>query len=124
MHVGASGYVGLNRIGAGGLANVALVVPVKAAAAARGRVAPFFFEQLERFPGVAGRVRSDTVVREIMVTGPFAAWSGRTAVDGALLIGDAADFFDPFTGEGIYTRAQGRGAGADAAQRRWLAGAP
>lgn len=110
MHVGSGGYVGLNRIAVDGndnVANVALVVPARLAGPARGRVAGFFFERLEQFPGVAGRVKADRVAREILVTGPFAAWSGRTVVDGALLIGDAADFFDPFTGEGIYSALKG-----------------
>lgn len=107
MHVGPGGYVGLNRIATGETANVALVVPARIASEARGRVQQFFFEQLEHFPGVAGRVRRDSIVREVLVTGPFAAWSGRTVVDGALLIGDAADFFDPFTGEGIYSALKG-----------------
>jgi flavin-dependent dehydrogenase len=107
MHVGPAGYVGLNRVATGETANVALVVPARLAAEARGRVTSFFFEQLARFPGVAGRVRRDLIVREVLVTGPFAAWSGRTVVDGALLIGDAADFFDPFTGEGIYSALKG-----------------
>jgi flavin-dependent dehydrogenase len=42
-----------------------------------------------------------------MVTGPFDAWSRRVVGDGVLLVGDAADFFDPFTGEGICAALKG-----------------
>jgi flavin-dependent dehydrogenase len=100
MHVGAEGYVGLNPLG-GDVANVALVVPADAARAARGRADAFFHEWLGRFPGVRGRVDPCRTVRGVLATGPFAARSGRVTADGALLVGDAADFFDPFTGEGI-----------------------
>jgi flavin-dependent dehydrogenase len=106
MHVSANGYVGLNPIG-GDVANVALVIPAAAAGAARGDAADFFHRTLERFPGVAGRVDPSRVVREVMVTGPFAARSSRVTTDGALLVGDAAEFFDPFTGEGIYRALHG-----------------
>lgn len=106
MHVGALGYVGLNPIGAG-VANVALVLPAERAAGARGRVTEFFGEWLDRFPGVRGRVDRRAIVREVLVTGPFAAWSSRVIAPGALLVGDAADFFDPFTGEGICTALRG-----------------
>jgi flavin-dependent dehydrogenase len=75
--------------------------------AARGRAGQFFFESLDDFPGVSERVQSGTLSREILVTGPFAAWSGRVVADGAALVGDAADFFDPFTGEGIYSALRG-----------------
>jgi flavin-dependent dehydrogenase len=89
------------------VANVALVVPSRVAAGASGAVERFFFEQLERLPGVRGRVRPAGLVREVLVTGPFASRSRPVVRDGALLVGDAADFFDPFTGEGIYRALHG-----------------
>ncbi|MGH7657657.1 MAG: NAD(P)/FAD-dependent oxidoreductase [Gemmatimonadales bacterium] len=106
MHVGASGYAGLNPLG-NDLANVALVVPRRRAPDASGRVRDFFIETLATFPGVRGRVPAGGITREVMVTGPFNSWSRRVTADGALLAGDAADFFDPFTGEGIYAALKG-----------------
>ncbi len=47
------------------------------------------------------------MVREVLVTGPFAAWSRSVVAPGGLLVGDAADFFDPFTGEGICAALRG-----------------
>jgi flavin-dependent dehydrogenase len=67
----------------------------------------FFLDRLAEFPEVRDRVQNATVVRRIMATGPFAAWSRRVTAPGALLIGDAADFFDPFTGDGIYSALRG-----------------
>ncbi len=101
MHVGRPGYVGLGPIG-GGVTTVALVVPQ--AEAWRGAK---FFDELNRFPGVAGRFDARRTVRPVMATGPFARWSRRAVTDGALLVGDAADFFDPFTGQGIYSALRG-----------------
>ncbi len=103
MHVGRPGYVGLGPIG-NGVTTVALVVPL-----AEARRGERFFAELNRFPGVAGRFDARHIVRRVLATGPFARWSRRPVASGggALLVGDAADFFDPFTGQGIYSALRG-----------------
>jgi len=106
LFVGSAGYVGLNPIG-GGRTNVALVLPRARAAGARGRAEPFFLETVRAFGPVARRIERAGVVRPVLATGPFSAWAGRVTADGAALVGDAADFFDPFTGEGIYSALRG-----------------
>src|SRR5207247_1996442 len=62
-----------------------------------------------------GRFDPRRLVREVLVTGPFAQWSRASVADegGALLVGDAADFFDPFTGQGIYSALRGAELAAD-----------
>ncbi|HET6836862.1 MAG TPA: NAD(P)/FAD-dependent oxidoreductase [Gemmatimonadales bacterium] len=106
LHFGRTGYAGLNQI-AEGRANVAVVVPAARAASARGRVREFFFEALAEFTGVRERVEAGTIVKPILVTGPFAARSRRVTAPGCLLVGDAADFYDPVTGDGIYSALRG-----------------
>jgi geranylgeranyl reductase family protein len=103
MHVGRPGYVGLGPIG-DGVTTVALVLPLTEA-----RRGARFFEELNRFPGVAGRFDARRIVRRVLATGPFSRWSRRSVAKGggALLVGDAADFFDPFTGQGIYSALRG-----------------
>src|SRR5437660_3506700 len=106
LHVSHRGYVGLGSIGED-VTTVALVVPL---AAVRGRTQDFrrgFFAELERYPRLAGRFDRRRLVRDVLATGPFAQWARRPAVDGALLVGDSADFFDPFTGQGIYAALRG-----------------
>lgn len=114
LHVTAEGYAGVNPVGSG-LANIALVVPARSASAARGDATAFALAALDRIPGVRGRVRRDQIVRPFLVTGPFAARSRRVVTDGALLVGDAADFFDPFTGEGICAALRGAELAAETA---------
>lgn len=106
LHFGERGYVGLNPIGQD-RTNVGLVVPAERAAPARGRVEQFFSDTLGGFPGIWERVRAGEIVRPVLATGPFAAWSGRVVAPGCLLVGDAADFYDPVTGDGIYSALRG-----------------
>lgn len=100
LHVGTGGYVGLNPLD-DERTNVALVVPRTRAREASGDAAGFLARELERHPGVAGRVDLARRDGDVMVTGPFDTACRRSTADGVLLVGDAADFFDPFTGEGI-----------------------
>ena len=106
LHFGRTGYVGLNRI-EGDRVNVALVIPGGLAAGARGNPDDFFFRALAGFPAVSERVQAGKVVRPVMVTGPFAAWSSTVAAPSCVLVGDAADFYDPVTGDGIYSALRG-----------------
>lgn len=106
LHVSEQGYVGLGPVG-GGITTVALVLPL-GRVRARGREGQrAFFAELERFPGLAGRFDPRRLVRDVLATGPFAQWAQTVVVPGALLVGDAADFFDPFTGQGIYSAMRG-----------------
>ncbi|HUF25638.1 MAG TPA: FAD-dependent monooxygenase [Gemmatimonadaceae bacterium] len=107
MHVGRDGYLGLADVG-GGETNVALVVP-----AARARDIAFAGPAacIERWiaarPHLAARFARAERVAAVHATGPFAARARRSADRGVALVGDAADFFDPFTGEGIYAALRG-----------------
>lgn len=113
MFAGDGRYVGLAPIG-GGRVNVAAVVPDADARAIASDSTAFFREQLRRQPELRSRFADARIVRRVMVTGPFARGTRRAAVDGALLVGDAADFFDPFTGEGIFAALRGGALAAEA----------
>ena len=107
MHVERDvGYVGLAAV-EDGLTNVAMVVPASfGREISRDRTA--FFEQwLRNRPQLAGRVAGARRVTAVLATGPFASHARRAWAPGVALVGDAADFFDPFTGEGIYSALRG-----------------
>ena len=106
MHVEADGYVGIADVGHG-VTTVALVVPTsRARDVAAGRSA-FLDAWLADKPQLASRFRHATRVSPVVATGPFGARARRVHAPGAVLVGDAADFLDPFTGEGIYAALRG-----------------
>jgi flavin-dependent dehydrogenase len=93
----------------GGVTTVALVLPLAAARQRAATLRDGFGHELERFPGLRGRFEGAQLVRAVLATGPFAQWSRHAVAPGggALLVGDAADFFDPFTGQGLYSALRG-----------------
>jgi flavin-dependent dehydrogenase len=106
MHVEHDGYLGLADVG-GGMTNVAVVVPRAHAREASGDPAAFVDAWIRRRDHVAPRFGDAERVTPVLVTGPFACVSRRAWSPGVGLVGDAADFFDPFTGEGIYAALRG-----------------
>jgi flavin-dependent dehydrogenase len=107
MHVERDvGYVGFASVG-NGLTNVSLVVPDRAARQVGGDPGAFLERWLHARPQLAPRVATARRVTRVMTTGPFASHARRAYAAGAALVGDAADFFDPFTGEGIYSALRG-----------------
>lgn len=106
MHVERDGYVGLADVGHGEV-NVAIVVPRALAHEASGDAAGFMDRWLARHPQLAARFAGATRTSPVQVTGPFASHARRGVAAGVALVGDAADFFDPFTGEGLYAALRG-----------------
>lgn len=106
MHVDRGGYCGLAEVG-GGLTNVAVVVPISRAPEIAVDRTEFFESWIAERPGIAAMFTRANRVDPVRATGPFASSAKRGWAPGAALVGDAAEFFDPFTGEGIYTALRG-----------------
>ena len=106
MYIDRDGYCGLAAVG-GGLTNVAVVVPVSRAPEIAVDRTEFFESWIAERPRIAAMFTRATRVDPVRATGPFATSAKRGWSPGAALVGDAAEFFDPFTGEGIYTALRG-----------------
>ncbi|MBL0170156.1 MAG: NAD(P)/FAD-dependent oxidoreductase [Gemmatimonadaceae bacterium] len=106
MHVAADGYLGLADVG-DNVTNVALVVSAPDARTMSGDPEAFLNAWIGRQAALAPRFAGARRVSPVRATGPFASRARRPWSAGAALVGDAADFFDPFTGEGIFAALRG-----------------
>ena len=108
MHAADGWYVGLAPVA--GALNVGMALPMGAARSAEAR----FAEAIARLPAVAARLAGSRRIGPIRGAAPIGHRVRGTAGPGWLLVGDAAGFVDPFTGEGIHRALRGARAAADA----------
>ena len=105
MHVGRRGYVGVAPLDTHGTITIGYV-----GAMPRGRLGSpvaALFAGLAEFPDLMARVRAGRLLGPVRGVGPLARRPRRVAGPGFALVGDAAGFFDPFSGEGIYRALRG-----------------
>jgi len=102
IYVDPPDYSILNPV-APGIVNVSLVVPLAHAKPYSARLETFMEARLRQLRHVPGRLAGMKAEGPVMAMGPLAYRVGEPRVGGVLLAGDAAGFYDPFTGEGLYT---------------------
>jgi menaquinone-9 beta-reductase len=95
-------YVILNPL-ADGRVNMSLVVPLAHAAPYSDRLEQFLAARVKQMPHVTERLAGAERVEPVRAMGPLAYRVTRPREGGVLLLGDASGFYDPFTGEGVFT---------------------
>jgi geranylgeranyl reductase family protein len=114
MHVGRNHYVGLAPT-PGGQLNVGMALPLDVPGTAEQR----FAAAIAALPAVRERLRGLRRLTSIRGASPIGHRVARSAGPGWLLVGDAAGFVDPFTGEGIYRALRSARLGAEALADDW-----
>jgi flavin-dependent dehydrogenase len=102
--------------------NVSLVVPLAHAAPWSARLEDFFAARVRQLPHLARRLAGARRVAPLAALGPLAVAVTPPRHGGVLLVGDAAGFYDPFTGEGIFAALRGAELAAEVAVRALRAG--
>jgi len=113
MHVGDGFYIGLAPVPNGQL-NVGMALPLPRNGEARLPAEQRYEAAIASLPAVAARLGSARRLTPIHGAAPIGHRVTRPAGYGWLLVGDAAGFIDPFTGEGIYRALRSARLAADA----------
>ena len=121
IYVDPPDYSILNPV-APGIVNVSLVVPLAHAKPYRARLETFMEARLRQLRHVPARLAGMKAEGPVVAMGPLAYRVGEPRVGGVLLAGDAAGFYDPFTGEGLYTALRSAELLAEAAHPALTAG--
>jgi geranylgeranyl reductase family protein len=115
MAVGREGYCGVASVG-GGETSVGLAVPPDVRRPGES-AETLFARVLDALPAARRAVRGGDRVGSIRGAAPLARRVTRVSGRGYLLVGDAAGFVDPFTGEGLHRALRGAELAADGALR-------
>jgi flavin-dependent dehydrogenase len=116
VYVDPPDYAILNPVG-DGQANLSVVVPVAHAAPYSDRLDGFLAARVKQMRHVARRLAGAERTESVRAMGPLAYRVAAPCRDGVLLVGDARGFYDPFTGEGVYTALRSAELAADTAGR-------
>ena len=123
MFVSKKRYCGLAPLGRN-LTNVCVVVDTNVAQTWKDDVEENFLKEIDRYPILAERMRNSTMIKPVKAVGPLAVGAVRATSSGAILVGDAAFFLDPFTGEGMYTALANAELASDLLLKHWSTNGP
>jgi menaquinone-9 beta-reductase len=100
MHVAGGGYCGVAPLSTRE-ANVTFVLDQDEMHEAGNGLEDFYRRTLGRWPWIQERLQGASLLGPPRAIGPLALEARRVSAPGVLLVGDAAGFYDPFTGEGV-----------------------